>query len=449
MEFSEQAIEGLAPDESSIRSGKGLAKPASWQEVGEEGGFLWGLCKGSGSKPYQVRVDVSQQEVGFKCSCPSRKIPCKHVLGLLFLRARNGRELGGECPDWVREWRDRRERRQEAVTGRPDAGEGVPKKARKKSASFAERVEAHLPLMSSGMNLLGERLIDAVRHGVTPEWLKDLSRRLVDAQLSGLALMIGKMEKAYQGCKDEASLERLVSLMGRLQLLVEAFRKRDCLSEAERYDLFFALGMTLDKEQVLAEGERQSGIWRVLGVAVEEFGRIRERRVWLGNDEGATALIQDYAPQKVGFPGVFNAGDTFTGDVAFYPGTVRQRALAAENFMPAPAVDLPFVDTALAVQRVQEQVAANPWLWRWPLQLSGVQLRCNREGCLQVILADGRCRPLFVSCGERMAWALHALSLAAPVHCFGEWTGSEFLPLLAWREGALSLVREHAVDTFL
>ena len=448
MEFSVQEIEGLAPDESSIRSGKGLAKPASWQEVGEEDGFLWGLCKGSGSKPYQVRVDASQSEVGFSCSCPSRKIPCKHVLGLLFLRAENGKALGGSCPDWVQEWREKRARRQGAASGQ-EAGDGARKKSKKKNVSFAERVEAHLPLMTEGMDLLSERMIDAVRHGVSAGWLHDLSKRLVDTQLPGLALMIGKMEKEYEGCKDEESLERLVTLMGRLQLLVEAFRGRDRLSEAERYDLFLALGMTLDKEQVLAGGERLGGVWRVLGVAMEEFGRIRERRVWLGNDEGATALVQDYAPQKVGFPGVFNPGDTFAGEVAFYPGTVRQRALTTENFVPAPEAEPPVVDAALAVQRVREQMAANPWLWRWPLQLSAVRLHCGKEGELQVFLADGRKLPLVVSCSERMAWALHALTLASPVHCFGEWTGSGFLPLRAWREGALPWERAYPVDTFL
>ena len=448
MEFSEKEIEGLAPDASSVHSGKGLAKPASWQEVGEEGDFLWGLCKGSGSKPYQVRVDVSQPEIGFKCSCPSRKLPCKHVLGLLFLRAQNGKPLGGECPDWVREWRDKRERRQESAAG-SDAGEGAKKKSKKKSVSFAERVEAHLPLMTEGMDLLSERMLDAVRHGVTSGWLRDLSKRLVDTQLPGLALMLGKLEKEYEDGKDEVSLERLLTRMGRLQLLVEAFRGRDRLSEAERYDLFLALGMTMDKDQVLAEGVRVAGTWRVLGVAMEEFGRLRERRVWLGNDEGTTALLQDYAPQKMGFPGSFNAGDTFIGEVAFYPGTVRQRALTTENFTPAPAADPPIVETALAVQRMREQMATNPWLWRWPLQLSAVRLHCNREGHLEVLLEDGRQLPLFVSCGKRMAWTLHAISLAAPVRCFGEWTGSEFWPLRVWREGTLPWVREYPVDTFL
>ena len=449
MEFSLQTIEGLAPDDASVRSGKGLARPSAWQEVGEEGNFLWGLCKGSGSKPYQVRIDASQPEIGFSCSCPSRKIPCKHVLGLLFLRVQNGAELGGECPDWVKEWREKRARRQEAAAGQASAAGAGKKKSRKKVASFAERVDGHMPLMTEGVNLLYERMIDAVRHGLTPDWLQGLSRRLVDTQLSGLALVIEKMEKVWKGRTDEASLERLLPLMGRLQLLVEAFRSQERLAEAARYDLFLALGITLEKEQVLADGVQRDGVWQVLGVAQEDFGRIRERRVWLGTAGGETALIQDYAPRGKGFSGIFNPGDLFAGELVFYPGTVRQRALPAENFAPAPEEERPpLPETALAVQRVREMVKANPWLWRWPLTLADVRLRCDTAGTLQALLADGRRLPFAVSCAETDAWALHALSLGGPVHCFGEWNGSAFVPLRAWREGALPWLREECVDTF-
>ena len=43
--------------------------------------MLWGLCAGSGKNPYQTIVDLSGP--AYKCSCPSRKFPCKHALGLL------------------------------------------------------------------------------------------------------------------------------------------------------------------------------------------------------------------------------------------------------------------------------------------------------------------------------------------------------------------------------
>lgn len=447
MNFSVQEIEGLAPDASSVKSGKGLAGESSWLEVGEEGGYLWGLCKGSGSRPYQVRVDASQQEVGFKCSCPSRKIPCKHVLGLLFLRAARGEELGGECPDWASEWREKRRQRQ---SGTADAAGGSRKAGKKKVASFAERIEAHLPRMTEGIELLHERMIDAVRHGLTPAWLQGLSRRLVDTQLPGLALVLEKMEQQYARCGDEASLARMLPLMGRLQLLAEAFRGRDKLSEAERYDLFLALGMTLEKEHVLAEGVQRKGTWHVLGVTSEEFGRLRERRVWLGNSEGETALLQDYAPRNRSFPGSFTAGTSFTGTLAWYPGTVQQRAVLAGDGMPSPEAQ-GFVppDTAGAVRRMQESVAGNPWLWRWPLLLADVRICCDTSGTPHVLLADGRRLPLALSCTKQEAWAMHALSLAGTVCCFGEWLGSVLVPLRVWREDALPWERTGDVDTFV
>ncbi|MER6311094.1 SWIM zinc finger family protein, partial [Streptomyces sp. NPDC001657] len=93
----------LAPDEASRRAGGKLAAPGPWSETGADGSAVWGLCKGSGKKPYQAVVDV--QGPAFKCSCPSRKFPCKHALGLLLLWAGGeGAVAAGEPPQWAGEW---------------------------------------------------------------------------------------------------------------------------------------------------------------------------------------------------------------------------------------------------------------------------------------------------------------------------------------------------------
>ena len=86
LQFSEEQILALAPDESSKKSGKELSSPAKWVSKGVNELALWGECQGSGSKPYQTQVDVIN--IAFKCSCPSRKFPCKHGIGLLLLYAR-------------------------------------------------------------------------------------------------------------------------------------------------------------------------------------------------------------------------------------------------------------------------------------------------------------------------------------------------------------------------
>jgi hypothetical protein len=78
-------VEGLAPDRSSIQAARTLATPRPWSVTGCDDGAVWGDCQGSGGRLYQVIVDL----VGpaYRCSCPSRKIPCKHALALLLLWA--------------------------------------------------------------------------------------------------------------------------------------------------------------------------------------------------------------------------------------------------------------------------------------------------------------------------------------------------------------------------
>src|ERR1700740_983313 len=90
--WSADHVVGLAPDGAAVSAARKLATPASWPAFGCAEGALWGLAQGSGQSPYQVAVDLSGP--AYKCSCPSRKIPCKHVLGLLLVWAARGGAVG-------------------------------------------------------------------------------------------------------------------------------------------------------------------------------------------------------------------------------------------------------------------------------------------------------------------------------------------------------------------
>ena len=102
MELTSESVLALAPDASSVKAAQALLKPGQWPTLGFNENAVWGECKGSGSKPYQVEADLSGPV--FKCTCPSRKFPCKHSLALLLLRVQ-------QAPDWVKEWLDARENR--------------------------------------------------------------------------------------------------------------------------------------------------------------------------------------------------------------------------------------------------------------------------------------------------------------------------------------------------
>ncbi len=83
MNLNADQVVALAPDAASVKAGRDLVKPAKWPTLGQSADLLWGECQGSGGKPYQVSVDLDG--LAFKCTCPSRKFPCKHGLGLLLL----------------------------------------------------------------------------------------------------------------------------------------------------------------------------------------------------------------------------------------------------------------------------------------------------------------------------------------------------------------------------
>ncbi|HVT68540.1 MAG TPA: SWIM zinc finger family protein, partial [Trebonia sp.] len=115
-----ERIQALAPDPASLKAGVKLSSPGPWSEYGarSEAGLVWGACRGSGAKPYQVSAqfpDGAEGQPVYKCTCPSRKFPCKHILGLLLLWSAGAvPETGPDAiPARVHEWLDSRRERAE------------------------------------------------------------------------------------------------------------------------------------------------------------------------------------------------------------------------------------------------------------------------------------------------------------------------------------------------
>lgn len=69
--WTSSKVQGLAPDEASLKAAKGLTHPGKWTHTGCTDRAVWGECQGSGDKPYQTRVDLNGP--AFKCSCPTAR----------------------------------------------------------------------------------------------------------------------------------------------------------------------------------------------------------------------------------------------------------------------------------------------------------------------------------------------------------------------------------------
>ena len=89
LSWTPDQVLSLAPDSSSAKSGRELSSPGKWVGFARSAdeSALWGECQGSGRLPYQTQIDLSGGTPTFKCTCPSRKFPCKHGLGLFLMYA--------------------------------------------------------------------------------------------------------------------------------------------------------------------------------------------------------------------------------------------------------------------------------------------------------------------------------------------------------------------------
>lgn len=113
MKFTQEQILKFAPDDASVKAGKALATPSKWVVTAAHEKALWGDCQGSGKTPYKTIIDLVN--LAFKCSCPSRKFPCKHGLGLLFLYVSHSSVFSCEenMAPHVEEWINKRSAKQE------------------------------------------------------------------------------------------------------------------------------------------------------------------------------------------------------------------------------------------------------------------------------------------------------------------------------------------------
>ncbi|HEU4994213.1 MAG TPA: SWIM zinc finger family protein [Gemmatimonadaceae bacterium] len=395
--------------------------------------MVWGECQGSGAKPYQTRADL-RAEPAFKCSCPSRKFPCKHSLGLLLLLAADEKIFRvGAPPAWVAEWIESREERAEKQATRKEreatAEQSVDPAAR------AKRAAARADKISAGMVELDLWLRDVVRGGIAGVesrgygFSDEMAARLVDAQAPGAARLVRTL--AWLPSTGEGWHSRFVAQLGRLHLLTSAWSRVECLPAESQADVRTHLGWATT-ENDLADLPGVADNWMVLGQIIEEDERLRVRRTWVhGANTQRMALLLHFAPGTAPFAELLpSLGDWLGAELVFYPGSHPQRAaIRARHQQPAPA-PRPSGERRLeaAVAAFARALSRDPWIERIPLLLESVvpEYASNRW-----LVRDEEGRAVPVAPRFRNGWTLLAISGGHPVWLSGEWSGGYFLPLAA------------------
>jgi hypothetical protein len=371
-EWSTDKVLALAPDAASASAGQALASARKWSSLGASDRAVWGLCQGSGKDPYQTRIDTN--EPVFKCSCPSRKFPCKHGLGLLLLFAKERASFKrGAEPGWVSEWIDGRAEKAEkkAEKAKAEANTPVDAAAQAKRAAVREdRIRQGVAECRTWLEDLLRRGLAAAQSNATTE-CERVAARMVDAQAPGLAAIVRRIPHSMaSGAGWEV---RTLEHLGRLHLLLAAADRLDDLPSALAGDVRVAIGSNQPKDEVLA-GEGVPDLWTVVGQAYEDDGRLTARRTWLwGKRTAQAALVVDFAVGNQPLDTSLVPGMGFEGEVVFYPSGVQLRALVKSRGQGSHATEAPADNgqstIAANLERFAGALGANPWLTRWPMVL--------------------------------------------------------------------------------
>ncbi|MDX2111928.1 MAG: SWIM zinc finger family protein [Verrucomicrobiota bacterium] len=429
----EQAL-ALAPDPASAKAGQGLSSPRKWQSLGRNGNAVWGLCQGSGADPYQARIDLS--EPAFKCSCPSRKFPCKHGLGLLLIFIQNPQAVvEGEPPPWVTEWMQSRQARAEKAAAKAEVATEPPADPEAVAAAAAKRAQKREERVADGLAEMELWLRDTVRTGLasaqaqSSSFWENKAARLVDAQAPGVARRV--RELATLCASGTGWQERVLGELARLYLLRRAAGRLEYLPEPERHLVRNALGWTTKTEDVIQSGAVEAD-WFATGQRVEEDERLATRRTWMLKDDGAQwALLLQFAPHGQPLKNEFPAPRAYHGALSYYPGSLPLRAVPSGALNHSPLVVPGGESISTSLNRYAGALARDPWLEQWPMLLGGV-IPCQHEGLRWLRDSSGDAIP--VAMKHPRWWTLLSISGGDPVTVFGEWTGEFFWPLTVFTD---------------
>lgn len=452
-------IEALAPDQGSVDAARKLRKSALWPKLACDGiGLVWGECQGSGATPY--RVVVSETDAGYKCTCPSRKFPCKHSLALMWMRTdARFSFLPAEAPEWVKDWVSRR-RAPAAATS--DSGEAKkPKVSLSASVTDAERVDPKAEARAAaardrnlqdreasirtGLDELDLWLEDQVGRGMaafvaqSSAACRVIAQRLIDAKAPGLASRLESLSARLFSLPEPTRPYAALEELGQLHLLAEAYRRQERLSPALRADVRQTVGWAVAREALLTDpaAERHSGKWRVVAVQSEvQPDRLRRIETWLMLEGSARfALLLDFVPVTGAAASGYLVGEQVDASLVFYPSAWPLRALVASSNgseVCSNPLEIPAQSLNASYSTYLRMLSSLPWAARCPLPFRSARIRRSSDS---MFLCDAVKASEALRVPPTQAELVRPLAALQQIDCIGIWDGRHLT--LCWAETAL------------
>lgn len=439
---------GFIPDKNAEKASKKLANATQWSNIGTNNDAIWGEIKGSGKKPYQVGVDLRGAPTG-KCSCSSRKHPCKHVIALMLVYVQEPGQFAAsqQVPTWLQDWLDKRTAKQkQATTPKPvDREEQAKRHAKRQQTILAGLDEFDLwlrDLMRAGLVTLQTK---------DDSFYLDRAKRLVDAKAPGLG---DRIELLADLPKDYAhTVDHLLRELGQLHLISQSFRHYDTLPTPMQADLRNAIGWTI-QENELDDTPTINDQWVVLGTIqytppARSKKHLLQQRIWLhGIETQRAALLLDTKPKRGvdNFRHLLQVGESFRGDVVFFPSGHPLRAIVRTrgDTLPGPDTISAYDSYQAMLDKYAAALSQNPWITHFPAAVRDV-IPTTANGSHWAVVDDKQ-HTVPLDSAFTSHWELFTLSGGHPITLFGEWNGSTFLPLTAYHHGEISTLVDAHVE---
>ena len=189
--IDEAYVDAAAPNADAAKNGRGLVlkNKLSNLHVSDDGALIFGECAGSGKEPYRVSSDFARpDQPTHRCTCPSRQLPCKHCLGLMYAYAQKKKFTPAPVPEDLAAKREKLAARVEKKAVEAEKPKQV------NVAALAKKIKAQL----AGIDVLERLTHDLVRLGIGNMNAKLASQMEKQADQLGDAYLPGARAALYR-----------------------------------------------------------------------------------------------------------------------------------------------------------------------------------------------------------------------------------------------------------
>jgi len=460
--WSVEQVASIAPSPAAMTAAQPIATPTRWSGLGADAQSVWGSFQGSGAEPYDTMVDHGH--LGYACTCPSRKTPCKHTLALLLLWVR-GQITEMLAPSTVEVWMQRRTAtRDQSSSASSSVGSADIAGAGEKTEPASSTVDGEtigdepppppLPApdpdrtnarddrvarMRAGLTELDRWLDDRIRTGLADPSLAQystwdsLAARLVDAQAGSLANRVRRLAGLVG-----ASLhwhDDVLAELGILHLLAQAGHRIGDLPEGLADAVATSVGWQVRQADVLA-GVPETDDWLVAGRSDVREDRIEVRRHWLrGTTSRQWALSLSFAAYQQSLDTSLAVGSSLRADLHRYPGPALRALVGTRHSDPEAnrRTTSMFAASACSIadgcDEVGTMIAAEPWLDRVPVTIRACLARTGTIWALTDATGSLPILDLGTRSFDAGVAMLLAVSEGRPLDLTVEWTPHGVTPL--------------------